>query len=236
MDVQSLLNVLYPPTCWLCRGRLQPPETVFCASCAQAFARQRDPLCQQCGSGLAGAYDAQLICRSCRHAPPAFCHARAPFRYVGFARDAIHLYKYRQCRAIGDWLTGHMAAVAQHEEPLLGPFDCVSPVPSHWLKRRLRGFDPASTLAQRLAERLHAPFIPSLLTKTRWTRSQTRLRSAARRSNVRQAFAATRHARGIRRVLLVDDVLTTGATAHACARALRRSGIERVTILTAASR
>lgn len=235
MDVRSILNVLYPPTCWLCRMRLQPLETVFCASCAQAFARQQDPLCQQCGTSLAGAYDARLLCRSCRRKPPAFRHARAPFRYVGFARDAIHLYKYQQCRSIGEWLTGHMAAVAQHEEPLLGPFDCISPVPSYWLKRRLRGFDPASSLAQRLAERLRAPCIPSLLTKTRWTRSQTRLQISARRRNVRHAFAATRAARGVRRVLLVDDVLTTGATAHACARALQRAGVERVTVLTAAS-
>ena len=229
----ALTNLLYPPACLLCHAPLPAADRPLCGACEQACPRNGPPVCTACGMELPGAFDALLRCRVCRNIPPAYEMARAPWRYAGGTAQAVRQFKYHRRWRIGRWLVEAMAAAAHTSLPL-DEIDAVVPVPLHWLKRRLRGADPVQQLAGGLARSLEKPCLPLALRRRRWTATQTRLRGRARRRNVRGAFAARpRLVRG-RSLLLVDDVLTSGATAQACAQALRAAGARRVFVLTAA--
>jgi ComF family protein len=191
------------------------------------------PLCRRCGAELRGAFDAVLDCAACRTRPRAFDVARAPWRYAGPARHAIHRFKYRRRWRLGAWLADDMARTARAALPP-GGVSAVVPVPLHWLKRRLAGRNHAEELAHHLARALGTPCLPQALTRRRWTRPQTRLSGRSRLANVRRAFAASEPLVRGRTVLLVDDVLTSGATADACARVLKAAGARAVYVLTAA--
>ena len=157
----------------------------------------------------------------------------APWRYDGIAQEALRQFKYHQRRRVGDWLSEAMSATAGACLPV-EEIDVVVPLPSYWLTRRLRGFDPAGYLARRVSSALRKPCAARAVRRTRWTSTQTRLPWAKRFRNVRGAFAARPRLIRHRTVLLVDDVLTSGTTAEACAKALRDAGAHRVFVLTAA--
>jgi ComF family protein len=161
---------------------------------------------------------------------PATC---ATWRYTGVVADAVRQFKYQRRWRLGAWLTDGMEGFVRRWMPM-DDIDVVVPLPSHWLRRRLRGFDAPDALARALARRLDKPCDPRALRRPRWTASQTRLSWPQRLRNVRGAFAARRSRVAGRAVLLVDDVLTSGATARAASRALRRAGARAVYVITAA--
>lgn len=228
----SLVNLLYPARCLLCHGRLTQTASVICQACASRVSPCLPPVCQRCGISLHGAFDARVVCARCQRHPPTFDQARAPFLYEGVIREAVHAFKYHQHHRIGLWLAGAMAQIACRE--FAAVVEVVVPVPLFWAKARWRGINPSDSLARVVAQTLHRPREPHLLRRRRWTTSQTRLSRQARARNVHEAFWADPSRLAARQVLLIDDVLTTGATAHACAHALRKAGAQRITVLTAA--
>jgi len=228
-----IADLVYPPACLLCAALPADGAAPFCGGCGRAMVRLSAPVCRVCGAPLRGAHDLVACCRRCERQRPAFDQARAPLAFAGPVRDAVHAFKYQGRRRIGRWLAVEMARVAAREDWSRGR-PLVVPVPMHRLKARLRGADSAGSLAGELAATLGLPYRPGLLRKTRWTGSQTRLDPRRRVRNVEGAFRAAEPLAGAS-VLLVDDVLTTGATAHACARALRAAGAAAVRVLTAAS-
>jgi competence protein ComFC len=166
--------------------------------------------------------------RACADCPPrGIAQARAPFLYDGPVSRAIRGMKFSGWHALGRHLAGAMAEVSAD----LLPADVVTWVPLSRRRRARRGFDQAEVIARDVAPHLDLP-VRSLLRRTRDTRAQARTGGADRRRALRDAFVAVADPPG--RVLLVDDVLTTGATAAACADVLTRSGAERVAVLTAA--
>ena len=150
--------------------------------------------------------------------------ARAPFLFAGPARAAVLKLKFSGCRTVADALAAAMA------ETELAPVDVVTWVPLGRRREAERGYDQARALARPLALRIGAPAAP-LLRRTRTTAPQARRTASERRAALQGAFRSIREAPG--RVLLVDDVLTTGATAAACAGALRAAGAREVVVLTA---
>ncbi|MBI3996210.1 MAG: ComF family protein [Candidatus Omnitrophica bacterium] len=237
-----LANLLYPPACLLCHARLDASclvsaedageASVLCRECVQAAIPNLPPVCSHCGVGLPGAFDAAMVCRACRRASFAFDMARAPWRYVGPIRETVHQFKYYRRWRLGRWLASQMTRTAQDAFPL-DEISLVLSVPSFWLKRRLKGFDPSQELGRAVARALKKPYALTLVRRTRWTPTQTRLHGASRFQNVRGAFAA-QPAVARQTVVLIDDVLTSGATASACAQALKSAGADRVFVLTAA--
>jgi len=232
MRILDLLHVLYPPACLLCRAPLSC-ERLLCEACRQAMPQAGPLVCARCGAARSGNFDAARECASCRQHPPAFDRARASWHYLGPAKEAVRQFKYHHRWRLGRWLAQDMARVALRELPV-EDVATVLPIPRHWLKRRLQGCHPASELAARVAELLQKPHRPDGLRRIRWTSTQTRLPWAQRFANVHDAFRAKPSLAGHRSVLLVDDVFTSGATAHAAALAVKAVGVQRVFVLTAA--
>ena len=167
----------------------------------------------------------------CRSGLRGFDAAYCLGSYEGTLRELIHLYKYGKIQTLSQPLAGLLAAAL----PLDERFDAVTPVPLHWRKQWQRGFNQSELLARAIARRRGIPVVRALR-RVRSTQAQAGLSNTARRNNVTAAFQCRRGARTLaaRRVLLIDDVMTTGSTAAACARALKQAGVARVVLLTVA--
>jgi ComF family protein len=210
------LEVVFPPRCAGCADGAWP----FCPACRRSLEAMVPPWCRRCGAPGADT-DA---CPAC---PPASIDlARAPFRYVGPAKAAVHRLKFAGWRSVAAALADGIVALE------LPPVDAVTWVPL--ARRRLgeRGFDQARALAQAAGRRLDRPVV-RLTRRVTAGGPQARRGAAERRVAMRGAFTSTGRAAPAR-VLLVDDVLTTGATAADCARALREAGARTVVLATAA--
>lgn len=238
--LDAFLDLLFPAICPVCHNRSDDRHhRPFCADCWAALPLISEPGCRVCGRRFVG-LPADLACEGCRRDPPPFARARAVAAYRDGMREAIHALKYGGRTALVAPLG---ALLAQAGLPLLtGPgtpsgasIDSVVPVPLHPARLAERGFNQAELLAAECARAWGRPLLTRALTRTRATAPQTDLDAEGRRRNVAGAFAVARPAEVAgRHLVLVDDVLTTGATVSAAARALRRSGAASVTVLVLA--
>jgi ComF family protein len=224
--LQVVRSGLFRPRCRLCGCDLvRHEENVLCRGCREKIRPAAENRCRVCGKFIP---DGMADCGSCLLEPPPFERHRSCAAYEGALREAIILYKYGEVEPLKHVLAGLYLETVERE--LLGAFDAVVPVPAD--RRRRHGFQPVRAAGKVLARRLHAPFRPGLLVKKKSTPPQVGLTRAQRRSNLNGAFALGPGARAAgMRVLLVDDVTTTGATLRACAAILKRGGA-RVTALT----
>jgi ComF family protein len=175
--------------------------------------------------------DAEGRCALCRAGLRGFDAAYCFGSYDGTLRELIHLYKYRGIETLSKPLADFLAAAL----PLDQRFDVVTAVPLHWRKQWQRGFNQSELLAREVARRYATPVMRTLA-RVRFTQTQAGLSNTGRRSNVAAAFRARRTSRTLtgRRVLLIDDVMTTGSTAAACARTLKQAGAASVVLATVA--
>jgi ComF family protein len=242
--LDSLSAVLFPSDCRVCalplaRFSLLP----ICDSCWNDLPVQSARLCVRCGEALTfdSTNPAELQCRPCRVTPPDFENAVAHGVYRGTLRSLLHLLKYDGLQPVAQRL-GALLAQRILEIPGLPGDLIVVPVPLYRGKRRDRGFNQAERLARAAIAVLHrqnptrhAQLEAGLLERRRATESQAGLSPHQRRANVRGAFFVPRpQAVQGRHVLLIDDIYTTGATARACATALRRAGAAHVWVATVA--
>jgi ComF family protein len=233
----ALVCVTLAPNCAACGTPLRRPlGGPVCDGCWASIEPPRPPLCVICGEPLPSwrVLSIELSrCARCRRRPPAVDRSASAGSHTGPLREIIHALKFQRRRSLAPRLARLMA---QAGADLLAGADIVVPVPLHPWRRFHRGFNQAGDLAAALP----LP-VAQALRRQRATPSQTGLTAAARRRNVRGAFAISRLAsrrlaiRG-RIVLLVDDVMTTGATLDACARVLKEEGAREVWALTAARR
>jgi len=203
------------PVCRHCIAAPEPLEAeFFCASCRTPF-QNAFPL------------DAEGRCALCRSGLRGFDAAYSFAAYDGVLRQLIHLYKYGRIKT----LAGPLSDLLARAMPLDERFDAIVPVPLHWLRRWKRGFNQSELLARALGRRTGIP-VARALQRSQATRAQAGLSNHARRQNVTRAFRA--RAVDGKRILLIDDVMTTGSTAAACGRALKQAGAARVAVLTVA--
>lgn len=215
-----LADFFYPQRCVACSERA---SDLLCAGCFEALPLIEKPVCRRCA--LPTAFETP-VCENCKGVDLGFDAARAPLRYEGVGQELVHALKYR----------GYMPVVPKLAAPLMleslegaGSFDAVIPVPLHRWRLARRGFNQAAVLAREVAGALDVRYSETLWA-TRRTRDQVELSAAERRENVSGAFRAEERVGG--KVLLVDDVLTTGATLSACAEALREAGVGEIYVLT----
>ncbi|MGL4397403.1 MAG: ComF family protein [Hyphomicrobium sp.] len=227
------MNVVLPPVCLACTDRLLTHDAL-CASCWRQIQFIRPPLCDRLGIPLPFDTGGTMISAAAMADPPDFDRARAVAQFSGLMRDLIHDLKFRDRhdarRLFGRWLAEAGAA-------LIADCDVIVPVPL--ARRRLftRRFNQAALLANEIARTAGKQTAPLALERVRAARPQVGLTRHERRRNVAGAFAVPpRHAASVagRAVLLVDDVITTGATVSAAAKALKRAGATRVDVLALA--
>jgi ComF family protein len=225
---QGFLQLIYPAACWACGQGLPTEQAAFCPACRLALTGDCSPTCPRCASTVGLFANVDQGCLKCRGESFAFEGALRLGPYEGLLREVVLRLK----QASGEGLAEAVGALwAEHAELRLkevGP-DVIVPVPLHWLRRCRRGYNQSEVLARALASRLGLPCRPGWLRRVRPTAKQTEQPAAARRENVRDAFQASRAVRN-QSILLVDDVLTTGSTAHEAARALRQAGAKRVVV------
>jgi len=231
---RTLLDLLYPKACAGCDGDLAPDEQHLCWECTADLIYVQPPYCAQCGDPVDGRVDGAFTCYLCGRDQPHFDRARSVARHRGVLRNLLHDFKYRNAL----WLERDLvrlldACVRAHYD--IGEIDALACVPLHRVRRRERGFNQSELLAGGLAKALGKPFLRRCLVRTRATGSQTNLTARERATNVRHAFRTRWGFRlGGRRILLVDDVMTTGATVSDCARALKKGGASKVVVATIA--
>jgi competence protein ComFC len=196
--------------------------------------RVEAPFCDLCGDPVAGTVDHDFTCYSCSAEKPAFDAARSATRYDGVVGEALRQLKYEQALWLAPDLAGLLQNCLQAEYPDLS-FDLIVPVPLHHVRRRHRGYNQSAVLARALGRKIGCADQPRVLRRIRPTTSQTNLTAKERLSNVGAAFqSGTEKRLAGRKVLLVDDVMTTGATVNACAKTLKRGGAATVHVITVA--
>jgi ComF family protein len=240
--VDPLVHLLFAVECKACGAAMALGSETICYACREAAPEILSSVCAACGRPFIEEESARsnlLVqasrnCGQCLRKRPPFEAARSFGFYRDGLRTMVHGFKYGADLSAGRVLTRFLRRAAKRHG-ILENMDAVTYVPSHWTRRLARGFEPVRVLAMGLARGAGFP-AASLLRKTRITRSQVGLSLPERERNVRRAFAPTRRMRRRRprSVLLIDDVYTTGATARACTRALRRGGARRIRILTVA--
>lgn len=230
---RMVLDAILPPLCLGCNEIVAEPGSL-CAACWQGFSFISAPHCTCCGVPFPEDLGGDALCVDCLKRPPRFRRARATLIYDGESRRLVLPFKHGDrtdmARAYGRWM-------AQAGAGLLAEAELVAPVPLHWRRLFTRRYNQALLLAKSLSRETGIALAPDLLRRRRWTGSQAGLKAKERRRNVRQAFEIhprwTDALRG-KSVLLVDDVLTTGATVEACAGVLQRAGARHVDVLTLA--
>jgi len=234
----AVVSIVFPAACRICERLLTRASRIpICDNCLGSFAPLPEKICVTCGRPLE-AYPLRegevLLCPACKTGQYEFDRARSYAIYEGALIRAIVLLKFEEMTPLGHWFGERLAELVRRGEEELAA-DVVVPVPLHRQRQRERGYNQADLIARPLARRLGLPCRPVLLVRTKPRPDKLHLSLEERWSSVRGAFAAKPGSRVDNlRVLLVDDVMTTGATLDACARALRQAGARTVIGLTVA--
>jgi ComF family protein len=230
---RSGVDALLPPQCMLCTAQVDEPGRL-CQDCWPSVGFIAEPCCPTCGVPHAVPVPEGLVCGVCLKDAPPFARARAAFTYGGGGRDLVLRFK-RGDRT--DLAPGLATLLRQAGAPLLAECEAILPVPLHRWRLWRRRFNQSALLAQALGRAAGKPVLLDLLQRRRATRSLGRLNRAARKRELAGAIGVDAGQAAMiqgRRLLLVDDVFTTGATVNACCRALLRAGAGEVTVLTLA--
>jgi len=235
----ALASILFPAPCGVCGETLDDASRIpICRSCLALLVPWSAPMCPRCGrpfvSGVAVEGLALPLCHGCRRGLYDFDFARSYGAYSPAMARAIVLLKYQQVSPLAGWFAGRLLPLAREHASQFAA-DVVVPVPLHPARQRERGYNQAELIARALAKRLGLPCRPYLLVRTRPRPEKLRLTLRERWRSVRNAFDIREGTQVDKlRVLLLDDVLTTGATLDACSRALRQAGAAYVAAMTVA--
>ena len=236
--LEHFLALFYPEVCQICRGqRATFAQSYICDGCRtgkNGIRLVEPPFCECCGLPFPGDITVTFECFNCRDQEVHFRAARSAAQFSGVVKDAIHRYKYNHASWFEPFLAELLINAAK---PSLNSadWDWIVPIPLHWRKMRQRTFNQSTRLAQYLSRSTGIPMNTRLLKRVLPTSTQTRLTRSERAENVKRAFAFHGSQPLTRaRIILVDDVLTTGATASACAKLLRKNGAAVIDVWTVA--
>lgn len=241
-SVDEALSWLYPDVCVLC-GAPAPARLYVCSACAESLQRIEPPFCACCGLPFEGSVGGDAYCADCRQTKRHFTRARAPFVHLGPARELILKFKYTGRHYLAAFLAEQMVATLHREWGDSGDAPTpentlLVPVPMNVRKLAKRGYNQARLLADAVSKLTRIPVKEPLrhaysaVSQASGSRA-TRLATAKKMYRLRLGDARAHRMLEGKNVLLIDDVLTTGATADACARLLKHAGAARVDVLTA---
>ncbi len=233
--LSAFLNLIYPKRCQGCGLRLHYKNRLYlCRECLKKIKLNRSPFCIKCGRPVAGAAEIEVVCGKCTGVKYDFDRAFFCCNYEGLIKELIHKFKYNHKKFLIYLFDELMANFAKNYIDI-NNLDMVVPVPLHRGRLQQRGFDQSLLLSRNLSKVSGLPLAYNILARNRDTRQQTGLSKKQRLDNIKGAFSVKdKTAFDNKRVLLIDDVLTTTATANECAAALKEAGAKSVALLTLA--
>lgn len=228
-SLKASIDLFLPPVCLLCGAQLDnsASKVDFCRQCVAGVIPLGRAHCCLCARPFPDATSSHL-CASCLKRAPGFIRVHAAGRYQGTIKDAVHRLKHCNQLLLARPLGLILGEVVINAEPA-NRFDCILPVPLHRHRLRARGYNQAVEIARPLARQLERPMETRLLQRSRRTRPQQGLSAGERRRNLRKAFTLAGQLAGAR-VLLVDDIMTTGATVQECCRTLLQGGAREIQV------
>ena len=231
--IRGIASLLYPPACTICSAPVESGE-YLCAECESKVSRIVPPFCATCSEPFDGAITTTFSCANCAHRRLYFEAAVSAYRARGIVRHVILNFKYGRQIHLRHLVARWLVRALDDERLRERQFDAIVPVPLHPARQRQRGFNQAELLADWLSDHLSLPLRPALQ-RIHYTTTQTAFDRTERMQNLRGAFRLRKKAdvRNLR-VLLIDDVLTTGSTLSECARILKEAGAHSVYAATAA--
>lgn len=224
-------RILFPPVCAGCRRLVSAPGTL-CGKCWSGVRFLERPWCEVFGTPFTHDMGDGILSADALANPPPFSRARAAVAYTGVARQLVHQLKFGDRTELAPWMARWMARAGAE---LLADADVIVPVPLHRWRFFMRRFNQSAELARALSQLSGKPFAPDAVTRIKATQSQVGLGAREREENVRGAFRVDRSRQNRvngRRVLVIDDVYTTGTTVKAVTKALKKAGARDVDVLT----
>jgi competence protein ComFC len=233
--LNAALAFVFPEVCQICAAeRATAAEGFVCARCWATVRFIKPPFCHRCGLPFPGEITSQFECTNCREMELHFRSARSAVTTGGPVLEAIHRYKYQRALWFENFLVDLLVRQAE-PELRQEKWDWLVPVPLYPTREREREFNQAERLARRLGAAIRIPVNADLIKRVLPTQTQTQLTRQQRAANVLKAFAMRSTAKlNGERIVLLDDVFTTGATTSACARVLRKAGAGEVCVWTVA--
>ena len=226
--MDKLLSSLFPARCIFCQQTVRH-DFMVCTDCYQSLPHNKS-CCQRCALPLAEEMSTTVLCGRCIRKPPAFDYTCSPFRYEDDIIGLVHQLKFGEkisyARSIGEMLFQHYST--SDEKP-----DCLLPVALHKSRLRQRGFNQSIEISRVLAKKLAIPIEHTAIVRERSTSAQTGLNAKQRVKNIRGAFRVAGEL-NYKHVLIIDDVMTTGATVNELAKLLKKNNVERVGVLSIA--
>lgn len=227
---RELLDLLFPPRCPVCREILTREDGMVHVKCMTKLKYVSEPVCLRCGKPIENAQEE--YCYDCQKHRHYFDGGRAVWIYEQHMRQSIVWYKYKHCKEFSDFYSAQMIQKLGSWMQALHP-DAVIPVPLNKKKMRIRGYNQAEPIARYLAEYTGCRLDVHTLIRSRWTAPQKDLSPTERFNNLKKAFSVDQKAAaGYRRILLVDDIYTTGSTMDACAHQLKEAGVGEIFFVT----
>lgn len=238
--MNSLIDIVYPKTCLVCKTKLKKDiscvDDVVCVECWANVKRNLPPFCHRCGRRLKVNNFTKHICPSCIKKPLHFDRAFSVCKYEGVIKELIHKFKYESRDYVGSILSRLMVEFIREYNLPVNFIDVIIPVPLHRIRLREREFNQAEILSNYIASEFNKDVLNNCLLRHRYTKTQTELEENQRLLNVKDSFSVARiEAIKDKNVLLVDDVLTSGATSSEAAYTLKNAGANIVFVLTLAS-
>ena len=225
----AAIDSIFPRTCPVCKEIVMPRGQLICRECLAQLSFVTEPVCVKCGKQILT--QSRELCYDCAHHERTFIANRAMLNYEENARECMVGLKYNNCREHAE-LFGQMMTIRLRDFILEMNPDCLVPVPVHRQRLKIRGYNQAELVAQVIGREMDIPVIGSILIRRKHTEAMKKLNAEERLKNLREAFDVNREAipEGISRVMLVDDIFTTGATIEACSKILCAEGLETASI------
>lgn len=236
--ITNLMDIVYPKRCLACKNTIDVStiDNLICTQCWAKIKRNLPPFCHSCGRRLKKSAFTKNICPTCIKVRLHFDRAFSPCVYEGWIKELIHEFKYNNKDYLGFPLSRLMIDFIREYNLPMHYLDFIIPIPLHKTKWREREFNQSEILSKYIAKEFKKDLFTDLLLRHRHTKTQTDLELNQRFSNVKGSFLVTRKGDlKDKNLLLVDDVLTTGATASEAARALKDAGANIVFVLTLAN-
>lgn len=223
------IDFLFPRRCPVCDDIVMPKGGLICPECVKKLSYVKNPICKKCGKEVIS--DSVEYCFDCTRHKRTFEYGRALVNYEENARRSMAKIKYKNKR---EYLDFYGEAICKRYQKLICRMEAevLVPVPIHPSRSKRRGFNQAGLLADRIGERLNIPVCPQMLIRNKKTMPQKGLDPAGRLKNLEEAFSLGVIPKGVKGVILVDDIYTTGSTMEACTRVLKKAGVKKVYYLT----